>query len=444
MRAAGYIRVSSESQVDGFSLETQRAAIAAFALARGWEVVFYEDAGVSAWSDETGSRPAFSRLMADAESRSIDVVLVYKVDRFARSIEASMRELRRLHGWGVTFASVTEPTLDYTTSQGRMMLGVLSLFAQHFSDQLSERTSAGIRTKQARLGRNAHGQAPFGARRVDGRLELDAELVPALRLLLEESARGSDYSAAAVLNAAGYRPRRGDAWLPDMTRRVVIAGEWLLSQPSPWPALWLAARDRPRRPRLAAAAPVSLLSGLLRCACGGWLVYHRKQTRGKWYLGFACRRHDRERTKGSGCPFNYRRRALAAVEAIVEAWFLALPDLASAVEADGAKPGIRRAELAEQREMLGERYQARAIDRARFWREIAAIDAAERALDAGAGRRATVLGTELAATQADWWAGILDTTAKNAALRLVIERVIVGEGVEIIPQPWLPVTPFHG
>ena len=110
MRAAAYLRVSSEEQVSGSSLDAQRRAIEGFCAARGWgEITWYEDAGRSAYADDLAKRPAFARLLADAEGRAFDVVLAHKVDR--RDLEQQRkRAWRRCEA----YAAGTDPDASPT------------------------------------------------------------------------------------------------------------------------------------------------------------------------------------------------------------------------------------------------------------------------------------------------------------------------------------------
>ncbi|HEX2174211.1 MAG TPA: recombinase family protein, partial [Dehalococcoidia bacterium] len=85
LRAAAYIRVSSEEQLDGHSLDAQRRAIKEACVERGWEIVaWYADEGVSAHTDDIAKRPEFHRMVEDAQRRQFDAVVVHKLDRFAR------------------------------------------------------------------------------------------------------------------------------------------------------------------------------------------------------------------------------------------------------------------------------------------------------------------------------------------------------------------------
>src|SRR5215210_7682840 len=87
LRAAAYIRVSSEEQVEGHSLDAQRRAIEQACQERGWEIVaWYADEGVSAHTDDVTKRLAFHQLVQNAQRHRFDAVVVHKLDRFARSM----------------------------------------------------------------------------------------------------------------------------------------------------------------------------------------------------------------------------------------------------------------------------------------------------------------------------------------------------------------------
>src|SRR5918997_4671183 len=81
--AAIYVRVSSREQVEGYSLDAQRRACRDFCAARGHTVVAeYADEGVSAHTDDLARRPDFARLLADAETGCLSLIVVHKMDRF--------------------------------------------------------------------------------------------------------------------------------------------------------------------------------------------------------------------------------------------------------------------------------------------------------------------------------------------------------------------------
>src|SRR5215213_4088506 len=160
-RVAVYVRVSTEEQVEGYSLSAQERAAEAFCLAKGWDVVArYRDEGKSARAEVLSKRPEFARMLDDAEAGAFDVIVVHKLDRFARNIRVTLDTLARLEHASVAFVSICE-NMDFTTPIGRVILATLGAFAQHYSDNLATETSKG---KQERKRQGLYnGVLPFGA-----------------------------------------------------------------------------------------------------------------------------------------------------------------------------------------------------------------------------------------------------------------------------------------
>src|SRR5579875_934161 len=126
MRAGVYYRVSSEEQVDGFSLDAQRRILLDACAGKGWQVAQeYSDEGKSARSDQIAKRPGFKRMIEDVEAGLLDVILVHKLDRFARNIRVTFEYLELLARSGVKFVAVGQD-VDYTTPEGRMFMGMLA------------------------------------------------------------------------------------------------------------------------------------------------------------------------------------------------------------------------------------------------------------------------------------------------------------------------------
>src|ERR671917_869839 len=109
LRAAAYIRVSSEEQTEGHSLDAQRRAIEAACAERGWQgVAWYADEGVSAHTDDITRRPALHRMVQDAQRHQFDAIVVHKLDRFARSVVVALSTFKRLSDLGISFLSLSE------------------------------------------------------------------------------------------------------------------------------------------------------------------------------------------------------------------------------------------------------------------------------------------------------------------------------------------------
>jgi DNA invertase Pin-like site-specific DNA recombinase len=124
-----------------------------FTTARGWSLVdSYLDVGISGAKDK---RPQLDRLMADAHRRKFDVVIVWKFDRFARSVSHLLRALETFNALGIAFVSLSE-SLDTSTPAGKMVFTVLGAVAELERSLIVERVKAGLRNARAkgkRLGR---------------------------------------------------------------------------------------------------------------------------------------------------------------------------------------------------------------------------------------------------------------------------------------------------
>jgi DNA invertase Pin-like site-specific DNA recombinase len=150
LRAGLYARVSTNDQQ---TLPMQSRALREYAARRGWTItVQIREVGSGAVK-----REARERLLEAARRREIDVVLVWRLDRWGRSVTDLLTTLQELDHLGVGFVSLTE-ALDLTTPAGRAMAGLLAIFAEFEREILRERTRAGlahVRQNGKRLGRPA-------------------------------------------------------------------------------------------------------------------------------------------------------------------------------------------------------------------------------------------------------------------------------------------------
>src|SRR5450755_2913013 len=150
-RVAIYARVSTNNHGQDVSLQTRE--LEQFAQARGWRLVdSYLDIGISGAKDK---RPELDRLMADAHKRRFDVVVVWRFDRFARSVSHLLRALETFNALGIAFVNLSEQ-MDTTTPAGKMVFTVLGAVAELERSLIVERVRAGLRNARAkgkRLGR---------------------------------------------------------------------------------------------------------------------------------------------------------------------------------------------------------------------------------------------------------------------------------------------------
>lgn len=149
-RAGLYARVSTNDQQ---TLAMQSRAMREYAARRGWTVVLQ----VREVNSGAAKRQSREKLLEAARRREIDVVLVWRLDRWGRSVTDLLATLQELEHLGVGFVSLTE-ALDLTTPAGRAMAGLLAIFAEFEREILRERTRAGLahaRESGKRLGRPA-------------------------------------------------------------------------------------------------------------------------------------------------------------------------------------------------------------------------------------------------------------------------------------------------
>jgi len=149
-RAGLYARVSTNDQQ---TLAMQSRAMREYAARRGWTIAMH----VREVNSGAARREARERLLEAARRREIDLVLVWRLDGWGRSVTDLLATLQELEHLGVGFVSLTE-ALDLTTPSGRAMAGLLAIFAEFEREILRERTRAGLahaRENGKRLGRPA-------------------------------------------------------------------------------------------------------------------------------------------------------------------------------------------------------------------------------------------------------------------------------------------------
>ena len=150
-RAALYARVSTNNGHQDPRVQTRE--LQEYCQRRCWTITGqYIDAGISGSEEK---RPELNRLMADAHRRLFDVLVVWKFDRFARSVSHLLRALENFQALGIEFVSLSEQ-MDTTTPAGKMVFTVLGAVAELERSLIVERVRAGIRNARAkgkRLGR---------------------------------------------------------------------------------------------------------------------------------------------------------------------------------------------------------------------------------------------------------------------------------------------------
>lgn len=172
MLVFGYVRVSTENQLENYSIDEQVQRIEAYCKAKDWALLkMYTDGGFSGGNTD---RPALQQMLQAIQENHIDAVVVYKLDRLSRSQKDTLTLIEDAFlKYHTDFVSINE-NFDTSTPFGRAMIGILSVFAQLEKDQITERFTMG------RIGRSkagyfhGGGNIPFGYLYEDGELVVDA------------------------------------------------------------------------------------------------------------------------------------------------------------------------------------------------------------------------------------------------------------------------------
>ena len=139
MKVAIYARVSTKN--GNQNPELQLTELRDYARARGWQVIGeFVDVGVSGAKE---SRPQLDALMKLAKARKIDGIIVWKLDRFGRSLKHLVTALDELEALGVAFISLRD-SIDLSTPQGKLMFAVIGAMAEFERGLIRERVMAGL------------------------------------------------------------------------------------------------------------------------------------------------------------------------------------------------------------------------------------------------------------------------------------------------------------
>lgn len=185
---ACYCRVSTENQIENYSIDEQRERLEAFCKAKGWsKPEMFIDPGFSGGSLE---RPALRSLIESVKRGKFGTVVVYKLDRLSRSQKDTLYLIEDVFNkYGVSFVSVCE-NFDTGTPFGKAMIGILSVFAQLEKDQITERFTMG-RIGRAKSGLfHGGGNAPTGYDYADGHLIINELQAMQVREVFERFENG--------------------------------------------------------------------------------------------------------------------------------------------------------------------------------------------------------------------------------------------------------------
>ncbi len=219
----GYIRVSTERQVEGYSIEGQITQIEQYCQFNSYELVdIYADRGISG---KSMNRPELQRMLNDAKNGKLDCVMVYKTNRLARNTSDLLTIVEELHRQNVEFFSLSE-RMEVKNSTGKLMLQILASFSEFEINTILENIYTGQR--QRALEGYYQGNLPLGYNNIpDNKKELminqhEANIV---KYIFESYAKGHGYRKIAnALNHKGYVTKKGNPF-------SISAVTYILSNP---------------------------------------------------------------------------------------------------------------------------------------------------------------------------------------------------------------------
>lgn len=309
-----YVRWSTDEQGSGTTLEEQQQTCLNFLADRGWparcDLMFIDD-GYSAGSLE---RPAMKRLRKAVHAGQVDAVVVYKLDRLTRNIVDAVELVLKEWEGRCALVSVTQSSIDTTSALGRQFFTLMASFAEFEREMIRDRTMSG-KKRRAKQGRNPGFRPPFGYKsgETPGEIRVDEERAVTVRRVYELFAAGvSTEGIAAQLNREGIENPSGVRRWTHATVRYILTNPLYTgrleygrsSRNSPQkrsvvgkantvyktprhamvpdavspiidPSLWQTVRSALERRSMKtgfacrAASSQYMLTGTLRCRCGG-------------------------------------------------------------------------------------------------------------------------------------------------------------------------------
>ena len=180
MNVAGYVRVSSDGQLENYSIPQQKELIESYCKIKNWDLIkIYVDGGFSGANME---RPALQELLSNLNL--YDLVLVYKLDRLSRKQKDTLELIDIFDKHGVKFASIRE-NFDTSTPLGMAIVGILSTFAQLEREQIKERMALGRKGRTEKGLWRAGSNVPTGYNYIDGHLVIREDEAIQVRKIYE-------------------------------------------------------------------------------------------------------------------------------------------------------------------------------------------------------------------------------------------------------------------
>ena len=219
-KAIGYIRVSTQNQVDsGLSLSDQRQKIMQYADLNDLQVTeIIEDAGLSA---KNTAREGLQRMLTAARNKETQAIIIYKLDRLSRNVIDTLALIKLLEKEDIAFHSIAEK-IDTKTATGKFFLTIIAALAEMERDLISERTIAALREKRRQ--NKLAGNIPYGWDLAEDKETLtenqkEQSVIKRIQQLSEKGL--SLRKIISVLEKQGMKTKRGGKWQAQVVNTIL-------------------------------------------------------------------------------------------------------------------------------------------------------------------------------------------------------------------------------
>lgn len=218
-RAVIYIRVSSEKQVDNYSLDFQEKTLRKYAQNENMQVLrVFREEGHSATNT---NRPTYKEMIKYLEENDIDVILVHKLDRLHRDETNLFNDIKRFSGSNIKVIA-TADGIDTSDDDAKLATAILAAIGANFSRNLSKETRKGLKAA-AESCLHTGGKPPYGyvVNRDTMLLEIDPTKAPAVKKMFQLYADG--FGASDIikwLKENGYKTAKGNDFTPNTLNEI--------------------------------------------------------------------------------------------------------------------------------------------------------------------------------------------------------------------------------
>ncbi len=220
LKVAAYCRVSTGSDEQLISLETQKAHYESYIKSNNeWEYVgLYYDEGISGTKKE--KRPELLRMISDCEAGQIDYIITKSISRFARNTTDCLELVRKLLDLGVAIYFEKE-NINTSAMESELMLSILSSLAENESISISENNKWSIQ-KRFQNGTYIVAYPPYGYENIDGEMVIHEEQAKVVRFIFEQILSGnSTHKVAKILEEKGIPTKKGGKWSSTTIRGIL-------------------------------------------------------------------------------------------------------------------------------------------------------------------------------------------------------------------------------